>query len=106
MVTYDEARETMLACMEDKGWFNFCTECEGAFVFSKYDDYSIGGVSPCAVLKRDGGAYLFDAVLDELGETLHTYVMGEDGSLDEIPTNMYWDMMAKDGPGWITEEKE
>lgn len=105
MLTYEKARETMLGCMENKKWFNFCTEYEKAFVFSKYDDISIGGTSPCAVLKEDGSARLFEAVAGELGDRLHTYIMDEDGKLDEMPTGAYWDICAEGGPQWVLEEE-
>lgn len=105
MLTYEDARKTALDCVEDKSWFNFCTEYENAFVFSKYDDISIGGISPCAVMKNDGSTRLFEAVLGETGGELHTYIMGEDGKLEEIPTDMYWDVCKEGGAGWVVEEE-
>ena len=105
MLTYEKARKTALDCMEDKRWFNFCTEYENAFVFSKYDDISIGGISPCAVMKSDGSARLFEAALGNIGDELHAYIMDENGKLEEMKTGMYWDMSRKDGPGWAVEEE-
>lgn len=85
MVTLEQAREAALSYMSDKAWFNLCTEYEKAYVFSRYDDFSIGGYgSPCAVMKRDGECYMFAAVLDELGDVLHCFLMSPDGGLTEV----------------------
>lgn len=85
MVDYAQARKIMLSQVRDKSWFNLCTECENAFVFSKYDDFSIGGTTaPGAVMKDSGKCYAYSAVLDYIGDTTGYYLMGKDGARKEI----------------------
>ena len=79
MIDINAARDIALSKMSDKAFFDFCTEYENAFVFSKYDDMSIGGNGPCAVMNSDGSALNFSAVLDEIGDELHDYKMNLDG---------------------------
>lgn len=85
MVGYEDARRGALSRMSDKSWFDFCTEYENAYVFSRYDDISFGGISPCAVMKDSGKCYNFVAVLDEIGEPLGYYRMDCNEALTEVP---------------------
>lgn len=89
MIDIIAARDIALSKMSDKTFFNFCTEYENAFVFSKYDDMSIGGNGPCAVMKNDGSALNFAAVLDEIGDELHDYKMSLDGEFTEVPIEQF-----------------
>ena len=81
MVSYVQAREIALSRMSNKTWFNCCSEYEHAFVFSKWDDFSFGGISPCAVMKDTGAALNFVAAIDELGDFIRVWMMAPDGSL-------------------------
>lgn len=56
MINYEEARDIALSKWDE---FDYCTEYENAFVFSKYDDMSIGGCGPIAVMKGMGVTYDF-----------------------------------------------
>lgn len=89
MVGYEQAREIALSGMSDKAWFDFCTEDERAWVFSRYEDTSFGGTGPCAVLKDTGEACDYAAVLGETGETLRAFRMDADGALHEMPLAEY-----------------
>lgn len=84
MVGYEDARRAALSRVSDKTWFDFCTEYENAYVFSRYDDISFGGISPCAVMKDSGKCYSFVAVLDEIGEPLCYCRMDCNGALTEV----------------------
>lgn len=84
MVNLARAREIALSRMSDKTWFDHCVEYENAFVFSRYDDMSFGGVSPCAVIKATGAPMNFVAVLDDLGAEVMEYAMSADGVFTEF----------------------
>lgn len=84
MVNLAQAREIVLSRMSDKTWFDHCTEYENAFVFSRYDDMSFGGVSPCAVMKATGAPMNFVYVLDDLGAETAEYAMSSDGVFTEF----------------------
>lgn len=84
MVGYEEARRATLSRVSDKTWFDFCTEYENAFVFSRYDDMSFGGVGPCAVMKASGECCNFAAVLDEVGNPVRYFRMDRDGGLTDV----------------------
>ena len=68
MVDLAQAREIALSRMYDN-----------AFVFSRYDDMSFGGISPCAVIKTTGAPMNYAAVLDALGAEIAEYAMSPDG---------------------------
>lgn len=89
MVTMDEARRIALSRMSDKGWFDFCTEFENAFVFSRHDDISIGGNGSCAVMKATGEACTFAGVLAEIGDEVRGYKMALDGTFTEVPLESF-----------------
>ncbi len=80
MVNLNQAREIALSRISDKTWFDHCVEYENAFVFSRYDDMSFGGISPCAVMKATGEPMNFVAVLDSLGKEVAEYSMPRDGA--------------------------
>lgn len=50
-VGFSEALAVAKKCWDE---VDYCTEYQGAFVFSKLDDMSFGGNGPVAVLKEDG----------------------------------------------------
>ncbi len=79
MVDLAQAREIALSRMSDKTWFDHCVEYDNAFVFSRYDDMSFGGISPCAVIKTTGAPMNYAAVLDALGAEIAEYAMSPDG---------------------------
>lgn len=80
-----EARKIALSKIEDKMWFNLCTEYDNAFVFSKYDDISIGGTpGPCVVMKGSGEALNFVAALSGIGEEKARWLMSADGEFSEV----------------------
>ena len=55
MVDLAQAREIApsLGCPIKLG-STIASEYDNAFVFSRYDDMSFGGISPCAVIKTTG----------------------------------------------------
>ena len=63
-VAYDEALALARACWDEVDYF---TEYEEAYVFSKYGDMSIGGMSPVAVLKDTGECIDFVSFINEFG---------------------------------------
>ena len=85
MVTYERAYEVLRDRVSDVAWYDHCAEFENAFVFSRYDDLSIGGNGPCAVMKDDGEACNFVAVMDELGDMTGEYSVAPDGTRTIAP---------------------
>lgn len=89
MVGYEEAREKALNHMSDKTFFNACQEHEHAWVFSKWDDMSIGGTGPCVVMKDTGETLNYLAAMDDIGNLITPYYMDENGNLTEMPMSVY-----------------
>ena len=62
MISYKEALDS---AMKFDGGFDYCTEYAGADVFSKMDDFSIGGNGPVVVMKDNGDCVNMTAFIDE-----------------------------------------
>lgn len=53
MVSYEKAVDKAKKLRDD---IDFCTEREDAYIFSKKDEISIGGIGPVVILKASGKA--------------------------------------------------
>ena len=60
-ITYEEALQIAVKYWDE---VDYVTEYEDAYVFSRFDDMTIGGMGPFAVMKTDGRVLIFVAYLD------------------------------------------
>lgn len=61
MLTFEEAKS---AALEVNDAYNYCTEYEGAYLFSDYDSLSIGGLaSPIVIVKETGAVLSYPACI-------------------------------------------
>ena len=68
MIGFNEALSIMNKYPHE---FDYCTEHENAYVFSKMDELSFGGTnSPAAVMKAGGECCNFVSVIGELGDEI------------------------------------
>lgn len=86
MITFNQAYSNACAVINTKAWYDYCSEYNKFYVFSRYDDDSCGGYSsPCAINKEDGKAYSFVGVISGIGKMAHAYRLNKNKEWEEVP---------------------